>query len=80
MSGDPDIGFLRGDQPGSDARVELRNGRFLDVIGGRYLDPGTSLMIEAGRIRSLSGRPSELAIRSGLQLEPAGAGGIGGAG
>lgn len=59
MGGEPEIAFMRGDQPGSDARVVLENGRFLDVIGGAYLDPGTRLLIEAGRIRSLYGSSSQ---------------------
>ena len=53
-----DIGFVKEYQPGSDARVELKNGRFVDVASGRYLDSGTSVTIKGGRIESVVG-PSD---------------------
>jgi imidazolonepropionase-like amidohydrolase len=60
MSDDPEVGFVWGDQPGDDDRVELTNGRFVDVINGCHLESGTSLVVESGRIRSLPGASGQL--------------------
>jgi imidazolonepropionase-like amidohydrolase len=57
---DASTAFLRGDQPGGGARVELRGGRIADVESGSYLPPGTRLLIESGRIRSLCGGSDEV--------------------
>ena len=39
--------------PGHDARVELRNGKIVDVIEGRYFETGTSIVIKGGRIAAI---------------------------
>lgn len=55
--------FVEEYQPGNDARVELKNGRFLDVINGRYFDAGVSVIAEDGKIKSmpgLAGEPGEI--------------------
>ncbi|RJP18445.1 MAG: hypothetical protein C4520_14420 [Candidatus Abyssobacteria bacterium SURF_5] len=39
--------------PGADSRVELKNGRFIDVYNGRYLEAGTSIIIEGGKIAEI---------------------------
>ena len=33
--------FVKHYEPGKQARVELKNGRILDVVNGRYFDAGT---------------------------------------
>jgi imidazolonepropionase-like amidohydrolase len=45
--------------PDADARVELRNGRFLDVEGGTYLGPGVSLVLRGSRIESMPGHSGQ---------------------
>jgi len=41
--------------PDSGARVELKNGKFIDVINGRYFEIGTSVIMERGRIAEVRG-------------------------
>lgn len=45
--------FVKEYKPGNNARVELKNGRFLDVINGRYFDTGISVIVEDGKIKSM---------------------------
>ena len=49
--------FVEEYQPGRDARVELKNGRFLDVVNGRYLPSGVSVIIKDGKIESMRVSP-----------------------
>jgi len=51
--------FVKEHLPGKGARVELKNGRFLDVIKGTYFSSEVSLIIEGGRIKSMPGLPGE---------------------
>ena len=46
-------------EPGAHARVELKNGRILDVINGSYFDAGTSVILRGGVIEFMPGRPGE---------------------
>ena len=39
--------------PGKCSRVGLINGLILDVINGRYLDAGTVIILQDGRIKSI---------------------------
>ena len=48
--------FIKDYEPGMRAKVLLKNGKILDVKEGRYLDQGTGLVIEAGKIQSLPGQ------------------------
>jgi imidazolonepropionase-like amidohydrolase len=41
--------------PGADSRVELKNGRFIDAINGRYFEAGTTLVVEGGKIVEICG-------------------------
>lgn len=53
--------FVRRYEPGNQARVELKNGRILDVVNGRYFDAGTSVILQGGKIESmpdLTGEPT----------------------
>jgi len=59
----PDTNFVTDYRPGPDDRVELKNGRFVDAAGGRYFDPGVSLVIKGGRIAALpglAGQPTDI--------------------
>jgi hypothetical protein len=47
--------FVKRYEPGFQARVELRNGRILDVVNGRYFDAGTSVILHGGKIESMPG-------------------------
>ena len=51
--------FVTKYEPSIDARVELKNGKFLDVITGSYFDPGVSVVLHGGRIESIPGLPGE---------------------
>jgi len=53
--------FVSRYEPDADARVELRNGRFLDVVNATYFDPSVSIIVRGNRIESmpgLSGQPT----------------------
>jgi imidazolonepropionase-like amidohydrolase len=50
-------------EPGSQTRVELVNGRILDVVNGRYFDAGTSVLLHGGKIESMpcpTGEPASI--------------------
>ena len=49
-------------EPDSQARVELVNGRILDVVHGRYHDAGTRLVLQGGKIAAMPG-PVALPVR-----------------
>jgi imidazolonepropionase-like amidohydrolase len=51
--------FVKRYEPGTQARVELVNGRILDVVNGRYYDAGTSIRLQGGKIESMPGLASE---------------------
>jgi imidazolonepropionase-like amidohydrolase len=51
--------FVKQYKPGAKARVELKNGRILDVINGRYFDAGTSVILHGGKIESMPGQTGE---------------------
>jgi imidazolonepropionase-like amidohydrolase len=64
--------FVRRYEPGKQARVELKNGRILDVINGRYFDAGTSVILQGGVIESLpglAGKPNEITPDFTLDLK-----------
>jgi imidazolonepropionase-like amidohydrolase len=52
--------FVKQYQPGKQARVELKNGRILDVVNSRYFDAGTRVILREGKIESLPGQPGQL--------------------
>ena len=51
--------FVKQYKPGTHARVELKNGRILDVINGRYFDARTSVILQDGVIESMPGLAGE---------------------
>jgi len=59
VDGYSEVSFVRDYQPGNNRRVELKNGRFLDVINGRYFDPGVSVVLQGDRIESMPGLSGE---------------------
>ncbi len=64
--------FVKRYEPGDQARVELKNGRILDVINGRYYDAGTSAILQGGKIESmpgLAGEPTDIAPDYTIDLQ-----------
>jgi imidazolonepropionase-like amidohydrolase len=51
--------FVKQYEPGNQARVELKNGRILDVVNGRYFEAGTSLILQDGKIEAMPGLTDE---------------------
>jgi imidazolonepropionase-like amidohydrolase len=51
--------FVKRYEPGKQARVELKNGRILDVVNGRFYDAGTSVILQNGVIESMPGIAGE---------------------
>jgi len=51
--------FVKQYEPGVQARVELKNGRILDVINGSYFEAGTSVILQDGKIESMPGLVGE---------------------
>jgi len=51
--------FVTEHLPGKGAKIELKNGRFFDVINGTYFSHAVSLIIEGGRIKAMPGLPGE---------------------
>jgi len=47
--------FVERYEPGAQARVELVNGRILDVVNGRTFEAGTSIILLGGKIESMPG-------------------------
>jgi imidazolonepropionase-like amidohydrolase len=46
-------------KPENDDLVELKNGRLVDVVNGRFFEPGRRLLIQNGRIVAMPGAASE---------------------
>ena len=53
MNASQETGFVRDYRPGADSRVELQNGRIVDVVNGCYLAPEASVTIKDGKIESV---------------------------
>lgn len=51
--------FVTDYQPGSDALVELKNARFVDVLNGRFFAPDVRVLIKKGEIVSMPGLENE---------------------
>jgi len=64
--------FVKQYEPGNHARVELKNGRILDVVNGCYFDAGTNLILRDGMIESmpgLAGEPTVVAPDFSIDLQ-----------
>jgi len=59
MKGEGKTNFVTTYEPGTDAIVELRNGRFIDVINGRYFPPDTKVIVQGNKIKAMPGLPGE---------------------
>lgn len=59
MEGYSDIIFVDDHEPGEDAVVELKNGRFVDVVKGKYFPPKTRVIIQNRKIKAMPGLPGE---------------------
>jgi imidazolonepropionase-like amidohydrolase len=55
MAGYTEPKFVKQYEPGSQAHVELVNGRIVDVVNGRYHDAGTRVILQGGVIQSMPG-------------------------
>ncbi|MBN1382063.1 MAG: amidohydrolase family protein [Deltaproteobacteria bacterium] len=51
----PETTFIKDYDPGPEATVELKNGRFVNVIKGDYFDAGVSLLIQGSKIQAMPG-------------------------
>ncbi|MGD2146163.1 MAG: amidohydrolase family protein, partial [Anaerolineae bacterium] len=51
--------FVERYSPGSQARVELKNGRIVDVVNGCTYDAGTSIVMQGGKIEAMPGLAGE---------------------
>jgi imidazolonepropionase-like amidohydrolase len=51
--------FVKNYEPGKHSRVELKNGRVLDVVRGNYFDAGTSIILHDGKIEAMTGLKGE---------------------
>jgi imidazolonepropionase-like amidohydrolase len=68
----PKINFVTRYEPGNQARVELKNGRILDVVNSRYYDAGTSIILQGGKIESipgLAGEPTNITSDFSIDLQ-----------
>ncbi len=64
--------FVNQYEPGTQAPVQLKNGRVLDVVNGRYHDAGTSIVLKGGEIVSMPGHsagPSGIAPDFTIDLQ-----------
>ncbi len=64
MTENSETNFVERYEPGTQARVELVNGRILDVVNGCYFDAGTSIILQGGKIEfmpGLAGEPTGIA-------------------
>jgi imidazolonepropionase-like amidohydrolase len=53
MNASQEIRFVRDYRPDADSRVELQNGKIVDVVNGCYLAPEASITIKDGKIESV---------------------------
>jgi len=55
MTNSPETEFVDVYEPGREAKVELRNGRLVDVENGGYFDPGVTVVLQNGKIDFMPG-------------------------
>jgi imidazolonepropionase-like amidohydrolase len=61
--------FVKEYEPGKQARVELKNGRILDVVNGRYFDAGTSVILQGGKIEAMPDFASEARVSADFTID-----------
>ena len=59
MMGNSKTNFVKNYEPGKHSRVELKNGRVLDVVNGQYFGAGTSVILQGGKIEAMPGLANE---------------------
>lgn len=69
MGNRPEINFVKNDQPGRNAVVELANGRFVDVMNGCFFDPHVTVLIRNDKIISMPGLENEPAITPDFSID-----------
>jgi len=61
--------FVKQYEPGTQARVELVNGRILDVANGCYFDAGTSIILQDGKIEAMPGLAGEPRVPADFTID-----------
>jgi imidazolonepropionase-like amidohydrolase len=64
--------FVERYEPGAQARVELKNGRIMDVVNGCYFDARMRVILQGGKIesmRSLEGKPTDITPDFSIDLQ-----------
>ena len=61
--------FVKQYEPDNQARVELKNGRILDVVNGRYFDAGTRIILQDGVIESMPGLADEPRVSADFTVD-----------
>ena len=61
--------FVKQYVPRKQARVELKNGRILDVVNGSYFNTGTSVILQDGKIESMSGSAGEPRVPADFTID-----------
>ena len=69
MIENPKTNFVKQYEPGKQARVELKNGRILDVVNGHYFDSGTSVILQGGVIKSMPGSADEPRVPADFTID-----------
>ena len=65
--------FVKQYKPGEQSRVELKNGRIMDVVNGRYYDAGTRIILQGGKIKAMPGLSDEsTAVKPDFSIDLAG--------
>lgn len=55
MTDTPETNFINDYEPGSEATVELKNARIVDVKSGTYYDPAIRIVLKGGKIDMMPG-------------------------
>jgi len=61
--------FVKQYEPGKQARVELKNGRIVDVVNGCYFNEGTSVMLQDGKIECMPGHSTETRVQADFTID-----------
>jgi len=61
--------FVKQYKPGEQSRVELKNGRILDVVNGRYFDAGTRVILQGSKIVSMPSNASEPPVQVDFTID-----------
>ena len=74
MAAKPETKYVKQYEPDNQARVELVNGRIVDVTHGRYHETGTRIIVQGGEIVAMPGRQGEpAAVQADFSIDLQGA-------